>query len=66
MDPAETLASFLADLTYERLPDDAIEATKKDILDTLACALAGTAAPGVQETIEFVREQGGRADSRVL
>jgi len=38
----ETLVSHLLDTHWEDLPAETIEDTKKNILDTIACVIAGS------------------------
>jgi 2-methylcitrate dehydratase PrpD len=45
MDVAFTLAKNTVNTGYSDLPPDAIDMTKKDILDILGTALAGSTAP---------------------
>ncbi len=66
MDAAYLFARNLATVRYEDLPRDVVEATKKEILDTLGVALGGSAKSGVRELLELVTEWGGREESTVL
>ncbi|MBI4307201.1 MAG: MmgE/PrpD family protein [Chloroflexi bacterium] len=66
MDLACELARYAVNLTYDAIPADALEATKKDILDTLGTALAGSGAAGCREVVELVKEWGGRRDATVI
>ncbi|GAI02741.1 unnamed protein product, partial [marine sediment metagenome] len=63
MDAIYTLAQATADISYEKLPADVVEVTKKQILDSLAVALAGSTAPGIGELIEIVKDWGGKKES---
>ncbi|GGE45541.1 MmgE/Prp family protein [Agaricicola taiwanensis] len=65
-DFAFTLAEFASSLTLDALPPDVIAAAKTNIFDTLACAVAGTSAPVVAETLELVREWGGAGQATVV
>ncbi|MEM5461078.1 MmgE/PrpD family protein [Paraburkholderia phytofirmans] len=38
---AGRLARFLADLTYEAIPDDVLQRAKRITLDTIGCIVAG-------------------------
>jgi len=62
-DPALTLAQHVCQTTFAALPDAAVRATKRDILDTLGAALGGSVAPGVAELARVVRHWGGREES---
>ena len=62
-DPALTLAEHVCQTTFAALPDSAVHATRRDILDTLGAALGGSVAPGVAELARVVRHWGGREES---
>ena len=66
MDAVITLMRNMVQTEYEAIPDSAIEVTKKEILDCLGVALAGSAAQGVRELVELSREWGGRGQSSVI
>jgi 2-methylcitrate dehydratase PrpD len=51
---------------YEDLPDTAVEAVKKEILDSLATALGGSAKAGVPELVDLVKEWGGSEQSTII
>lgn len=66
-DPAGKMAEFLADLRYEQIPEEHVEFVKKDLLDALACLLAGSIGPTVEDARALTRELGeGRGKGRVL
>lgn len=46
------LAKYLSDLTYEDLPEKAIELEKRHLLDTLGCILYGTTTPWVSKVVD--------------
>ncbi len=66
MDAAYLFARNLATVSYEDLPRDVVEATRKEILDTLGVALGGSSKSGVKELLELVTEWGGKEESTVL
>ncbi len=66
MDAAVTLMRNMVQTRYEAISDQAIEVTKKEILDCLGVALAGSSAQGVRELVELSREWGGRGQSSVI
>lgn len=66
MDIAFTLARHIVDLGYDQLPQAAVDATKKDILDILGTMVAGSNAPGVIELAQLVDEWGGKPESTVV
>ena len=63
MDVIYTLAQTVADISYDKLPTDVVEVTKKQILDSLAVALAGSTSPGIGELVEIVKDWGGKKES---
>ena len=46
------LAGYLADLTYDDLPQEAVELEKRHLLDTLGCILYGTTTPWVRKVVD--------------
>jgi 2-methylcitrate dehydratase PrpD len=67
IDAAVKLAHRAAETQYEHLSEQEIQATKNGILDTLGVLLAGTTlGPKIPEVIEFVKENGGTAESTIL
>lgn len=60
---SETLARFVADTAYGDLPQAAIRAAKRSLIDTFAVSLAARVAPGVREVVDLVIGEGGRAAS---
>lgn len=66
MDAGVALATNAAKIKYSDIPLEAVEATKKDILDTLGTAVAGSAALGSLEIVELMEESGDWGDSTVV
>lgn len=60
------LASYAYNLRYEDLPKQAIEIAKRSILDTLACAIAGSSAAGSEQLVRLVKRWGGSEESTLL
>lgn len=58
-DFASTLADFVCGLSSVRLSQEIVAAAKENIFDTLACAVAGSTAPGVGEVRDLALEWGG-------
>ena len=56
MDPVYRMAKYAVDIRYEALPREAIEATKKDILDIFGTIVAGSSAPGCKELVRTLLE----------
>jgi 2-methylcitrate dehydratase PrpD len=51
---------------YEAIPGEAIEAAKKEILDSLGTALGGSPQAGIGELVDMVKEWGGSEQSTVI
>ena len=59
MGATETLARFIADLRYDDLPPEAVEAAKVGIMDGVANMLAGSTQPLAAIVAGYVEEMGG-------
>ena len=66
MDVAVNLAKNVVNVRYEDLPPEAIEVTKRDILDVIGSGLAGTSAEGSKELFEMITHWGGIEESTIL
>jgi 2-methylcitrate dehydratase PrpD len=66
MDASIILAKNIVRINYDDIPSQAIEAAKKDILDTLGVAVAGSSVPGGKEIMGFVRAWGRKEESTVI
>ena len=66
MDPMQKIIAHYANLRFEDLPDEAVCAARNLIVDALACALAGSAAPLNPEIIERHLRWGGAPEATVL
>jgi len=60
------LVRNVVSIRYEDLPAEAVEATKKDILDTLATTLAGSTSNGIKVVQELVCDWGGKKESTII
>src|SRR3954452_12443705 len=65
-DPAAALAAHVASTRFNDLPPATIAATKRDLQDTLGCALGGSGAPGIAELLRLYRRWGGAGESALL
>jgi 2-methylcitrate dehydratase PrpD len=66
-DLVHILARFAAETRYEDLPEGAVEAAKKSILDTLGVMLGASGMePAVRPIIDLVTEAGGKPEAGVL
>ena len=66
MDVIFDLVKHITRTKYEDIPDIAVEAAKKEIVDSLATALGGTTKPGVGELVDMVKEWGGSPQSTII
>lgn len=66
MEVTRTLVKNICDVRYEALAANAVDMTKKLVLDALACALAGSSMVGMRELVELVGEWGGREESAIV
>lgn len=62
----ETLAQFIANTTFEDLPDKVIHEVKRNLLDTIGCALSGLSTEIGLEALALARSLGGRPESTIL
>lgn len=66
-DIAGDFADFVSRARFEDIPENAVEAAKKSILDTLGVVLAASGVePAVRGLAKVVMESGGTAESTVL
>ena len=64
--PTRTLATFLAELTYERLPPEVVTRAKVVLLDTLGAALAGSQTPEGSIAIRLAHKLSGKQEATLL
>ncbi|HJQ61437.1 MAG TPA: MmgE/PrpD family protein, partial [Burkholderiales bacterium] len=60
---SQRLADHIVATRYDAIPNEAREAAKLFMLDTLAVSWAGSDAPGCREVHDLLAEEGGRADA---
>jgi 2-methylcitrate dehydratase PrpD len=65
-DAAWPLAQHVCRTRYADLPASAIEAARRDVLDTFGCMLGGSGSPGINELCMVIGRWGGLRESRVL
>jgi 2-methylcitrate dehydratase PrpD len=66
-DVGYVLAENIARTTYEDIPANVVDVSKKTILDTLGTILGGSGAgAGIREIVELVRDGGGKEESSVF
>ncbi len=62
-----TLARYVVRTGYNDLPANAVEATKKSVLDSLGVIVAASGiTPGLKGLAELVKNSGGREESTIL
>ncbi|MFH1485243.1 MAG: MmgE/PrpD family protein [Chloroflexota bacterium] len=66
MDAAVAIAENAVNIGYADLPAEAVDAARRDILDTLGTTVAGSAAPGGQEIVELMKEFGGKKEATIV
>jgi len=66
MDACFSFAKNVVNLNYNELPAEVVEIAKRDILDTLGVAIAGSSEPGGEELMALAEECGGKAESTVI
>ena len=64
-DPIWAIAENIIRSQYEDLPQDAIEGSKKGILDAFGATIAGSTAPGVDQVLKLLNTWGGRKESTI-
>ncbi|RYF89458.1 MAG: MmgE/PrpD family protein, partial [Caulobacteraceae bacterium] len=60
------LADFCLNTRYQDLPAEVVEATRIQILDTVAVALPAIRADGIRQLAEWSRAAGGKGEALVL
>ena len=61
------LAEYIARTRYEDIPSDAVDVTKKSLLDGLGVTLAaGTMGEGCQQCVSLAIEGGGKKESTII
>ena len=65
-DAAWPLAQHVCRTRYADLPASAIEAARRNVLDTFGCMLGGSGSPGINELCMVIGRWGGLEESRVL
>lgn len=61
-----TLARFASRTRYDDLPPEAVDAAKRALLDTLACAIAGADEPTTRIALDVARELGGHEQATAI
>lgn len=66
MEPTYLIAKNFVKTGYNDLPEDVVEIARKEVLDSLGVALAGSSAGGIQGLIAVLKEFGGKKQSTVI
>jgi 2-methylcitrate dehydratase PrpD len=61
----EVIARFVTDLEYDAIPKEVVDRTKRQILDVIGVALAGSTQPVGKLAANFLRRIGGTPDCTV-
>jgi 2-methylcitrate dehydratase PrpD len=61
----EVIARFVAELDYAAIPKEAVERTKRQILDIIGVGLAGSTQPASKIAVNFVEKTGGAPDCTI-
>lgn len=60
------IARYALGLTYDDLPEDVVDAVKRFLYDSVACAFGGYVTEDATMVLEMYKEQGGRAEATVI
>ncbi|HSK30936.1 MAG TPA: MmgE/PrpD family protein, partial [Candidatus Limnocylindria bacterium] len=63
---AQTMAEFTFGLKYKSIPPQVMDAARRHLADTLACALGAGASATVQALTQHAVAQGGRTNATIL
>ena len=65
-DPSHAFARHIVRARADALPAATVEATCRDVLDTLGCMLGGSGAPGIEMLRKIAARAGGREEATAL
>lgn len=65
MGATRTLAEFVVNLSYDEIPDSAIDMAKNVVIDTLGLGIVGAKEQSSQIVYDYVKRMGGRKESTV-
>lgn len=66
MEITGTLAKYVAGLSYDSIPDEVRRVSRRALIDTIGCAIAGTAEPAATIAAAVAREDGGTPRATVI
>ena len=64
-DAMRQLCRLVVDTSYEDLPSSLVNRAKRSILDTLAVTVGGSAMEGIDTTVAYVKEKGGKPETTI-
>ncbi len=65
MDAIYTFSRHLLNTTYDDVPSEVVDVTKKLIMDSLAVGMGGSAKEGVRELVDILKDWGGKEEASV-
>jgi|YelNatPaOPRAMG01_1025707.scaffolds.fasta_scaffold00186_32 2-methylcitrate dehydratase PrpD len=66
MEITRAFANYVAEMTYERIPEPVRKIARRGLIDTIGCAVAGSIEPAARIASKLAREDGGRPAATVL
>ncbi|HXF55593.1 MAG TPA: MmgE/PrpD family protein [Hyphomicrobiaceae bacterium] len=66
LDITKNLCTFLSSVTYEDLPEAAVHAARRGVLDWLGCALAACRDPKIEVTLSVLKAAGTSRQASVI
>lgn len=66
MEPTQALARYVAELDYERIPEQVRHAARRAFIDTVGCAMAGSGEDAARLALAMGREDGGAPRATVI
>lgn len=66
MQITDTLAKYVTDMSYDSIPEEVRRVSRRALIDTIGCALAGTAEPAAKIAAQIAREDGGNPRATVI
>jgi 2-methylcitrate dehydratase PrpD len=64
-DPMDTLCRMVVETQFDDIPREVREFGKKQILDIIGVAMGGSGMDGIADVVDYVRDQGGKAESHI-
>ena len=62
----ERLARFVSDLTYDKIPSEAVTGAKQAILDCLGVTIAGCDDPGSKIITQYIKDEEGKPEAGIV